>query len=301
MIHNATVATSLGNTKTNDKIDKQSRGWTFTLNNWDATELQVLQAFCKNKKYIIGKEIGDENGTPHLQGYLYSKSPIRWSTMKKLNNRLHFEAAKGNMDSNYNYCSKEGDFETNIDPPKENKLTYKEAREQKRLRILENEYKPVVWRDWQKKCIEICNSPKENRKIYWLYEKKGNVGKSFLTRYLYLQYKSILASGKQSDVFNQALKYDIENKCQDPDLLLCDIPRTFDTEYVSYGCLEKIKDRLLFSGKYEGGVIFYEQSPHILCYSNQKPCVEKMSPDRWEIIHIGDEEEDEEEDEIINI
>ena len=176
-----------------------------------------------------------------------------------------------------------------------------EAREQKRLRILENEYKPVVWRDWQKKCIEICNSPKENRKIYWLYEKKGNVGKSFLTRYLYLQYKSILASGKQSDVFNQALKYDIENKCQDPDLLLCDIPRTFDTEYVSYGCLEKIKDRLLFSGKYEGGVIFYEQSPHILCYSNQKPCVEKMSPDRWEIIHIGDEEEDEEEDEIINI
>lgn len=297
-----TVDTSLGNTITNDS---KSRGWVFTLNNYSDTETHQILEYCKsnNKKYIFGKEVGDEKGTPHLQGYIYSKNAIRFSTLKKICRRWRIKPAKGSMDSNYNYCSKEGDFETNIDPPKKKKLSKDEKSEileQKRLRILENDYKPIEWRDWQKKCIDVCNSPKENRKIYWLYEKTGNVGKSFLTRYLYLKYGGILCGGKRGDVFNQCMTYDIENNHEDPNLVLCDIPRT-SIDYVDYGCLEKIKDRLLFSGKYEGGVIFYEQSPHIICYANELPNKAKMSSDRWEIINIGGEDEDEEEDEIINI
>lgn len=295
--NNATVATSLGNTKTNDAIkDKQARGWTFTLNNYDATELHLLQEFCKKKKYIIGKEVG-EQGTPHLQGYLYSKSPIRWSTMKKLNNRMHFEAAKGSMDDNRKYCSKEGDFETNIPPPK---LKKKERDAIKKERILKNQYKDIVWRDWQQDVINICNEEQETRKIYWFWEKTGNVGKSFITRYLFLQYGGILCSGKTSDVFNQCVKYDEENEGEDPKFVLCDIPRT-SIDYVNYGALEKIKDRLLFSGKYEGAVVYYENSPHIVCFANEPPDTSKMSADRWIVKEIGGDSTELDEEIIINI
>ncbi len=42
----------------------------FTLNNYTELEFtQLLKSFAEYK-YVIGKEIGEECGTPHLQGYV---------------------------------------------------------------------------------------------------------------------------------------------------------------------------------------------------------------------------------------
>lgn len=109
----------LGNTITKSK-DQQARKWCFTLNNWTIEEFDtMLQHFINKKyKYIIGRE--GANGTPHLQGYIENKNGIRWSTLRNLNSRWHLEKAKGNQKQNVDYCSKEGDYETNIDIEKDN-------------------------------------------------------------------------------------------------------------------------------------------------------------------------------------
>ncbi len=87
----------------------RSRAWTFTLNNYvDAMYDQTLAITCKY--VVIGKEVG-ENGTPHLQGYIYFEQPKSMKQLKELIVGAHLEIAKGTAAQNRVYCSKEGNFE----------------------------------------------------------------------------------------------------------------------------------------------------------------------------------------------
>lgn len=88
----------------------RSRAWCFTLNNYTDEELaRVRGVDCKY--LIIGFEEGDE-GTPHLQGYVYFDNAKSFAAAKKaVSSRAHLEEAKGNPQQNYEYCSKGGNFE----------------------------------------------------------------------------------------------------------------------------------------------------------------------------------------------
>lgn len=104
------VNSLLGNT-----ITQQAREYQLTLNNWTENEYTKLKSYIVTKDFwILGKEIGKECGTPHIHIYIKHKTGIRWTTLKKLNSRLHIEKCKGDLYDNYKYCSKDGDFETNI-------------------------------------------------------------------------------------------------------------------------------------------------------------------------------------------
>lgn len=82
----------------------RARGWCLTLNNYTNEEFVQLQ---KIGDYgILGKEVG-ENGTPHLQGYLYFKNKISLRGLKFISPRAHFEIAKGTPADNQKYCSKD--------------------------------------------------------------------------------------------------------------------------------------------------------------------------------------------------
>lgn len=88
---------------------QQLRHFCFTINNYTSTDIEQV----KNLPYkylIFGYEVG-ENNTPHLQGYCSLKSLSRFTTLKKLLPRAHFEKAMGNWESNFRYCSKDGKFE----------------------------------------------------------------------------------------------------------------------------------------------------------------------------------------------
>lgn len=87
-----------------------SRRWCFTVNNYDEAELSNILKW--DVKYlVVGRETGEENQTPHLQGFVIFKKVYRLSGCKKLQARAHWEVANGTSFQASAYCKKEGAFE----------------------------------------------------------------------------------------------------------------------------------------------------------------------------------------------
>lgn len=261
---------TLGNTKPASR----SRKWVFTLNNYTENEYNSILHYVKHSEhtkhtilYVIGKEGKGEDQTPHLQGYIERKNPISFTTLKNLCNRLHLEKAKGSREDNYVYCSKEDDFVTNIQEPYFI-----------RLNKLKHNFNSIPLLPWQQQIFDMFSNPPSSRSICWVYNKDGNIGKSWFCKYVALNRNDvIIASGKKNDVFNQVntmIQEGIE-----PKIVILDIPR-HDIEYLNYGMLEEIKNGLMYSGKYEGGRCIFN-NPHLVIFSNSLPDYSKYSDDRW--------------------
>lgn len=268
-----------GNTNLRTDLDDRRRRWAFTLNNWTEEEYDTLtQYFLKRKAlYIIGKEIGEECGTPHLQGYFEVKNAVAFKMLKNKWPRVSWRMANGDREQNRIYCSKDGDFVTNI----EKELTLNEM-------LLEDEYSDVKWHDWQQEILDIINGPVDKRKVYWYWSREGDIGKSFLARYISLKYDSIIASGKTNDIFNQTLTWR-NNHPRDLQLppVILDIPKS---EYgrCNYASIEALKNGFLYSGKYEGGKV-HGKSPHLIVFANREPKIDELSEDRWVIRDLSSE------------
>lgn len=271
------------------KPSSRARSWCLTLNNPSIDELSHLDSLSqKSRFWIIGQEGQDEGRTPHVQAYFSFKNQMRFSTLKNLIERGHWEKAKGDVHANYKYCSKEapggydedissGTFKSNITP--------KVSREDQMARVLAK-YKNVVWKPWQQQVLDIVATVPDSRTIHWIYEPTGNVGKSFLAKYLACHTGTIISSGKAADVFNQ-LNTTIDKEIV-PKVVLCDVPRVV-ADYVSYQALEKLKDGLLYSGKYEGGLCCFGDV-HVIAFANQRPKTDTMSLDRWKLYEVKDDQ-----------
>lgn len=104
---------------------QKSRGWCFTINNYDESDIHRLRDFHDStngcKYLIVGKEVG-EQGTPHLQGYLFVENPRYGNVIREAcGGRGHWSAAKGTPAQNQTYCSKDGDFIELGELPKQGK------------------------------------------------------------------------------------------------------------------------------------------------------------------------------------
>lgn len=93
----------------------QGRAWCFTWNNYPddwkkCMESSIWESIVQYA--VIGKEKGEKEHTPLLQGFLYLKSRRRLTTTKQIlqNRTIHAEKCRGNMQQNVNYCKKEGEF-----------------------------------------------------------------------------------------------------------------------------------------------------------------------------------------------
>ncbi len=279
----------LGNTKTKTttitkkRKELKGRKWIFTLNNYTDLEYRTIeQHFQDTTYYCVGKEVGEE-GTPHLQGYLEYKHAKAFGAIKKLIPRAHIEKGKGSRYQNLTYCSKEGDFITNIEMKISKDELIKKRRKALKDKAFAQEYPPnIVWKPWQKEVIEIIKNKPDKRSINWYWENRGNVGKSYLCKYLAIKYNVIICEGKKDNIFNQVMSCIDGGK--EPTIILCDIPRT-QQDYMNYGAIEQLKNGMLYSGKYEGGQAIFP-IPHIICFSNAEPDMSKMSSDRWVIKRI---------------
>lgn len=252
---------------------KRARQWCFTINNWTDKILSHCLTYFEDHNYIIGEEVGD-CGTKHLQGYVKFNSQKEFKVLKEQFPTAHFEIAKGSLKDNVKYCSKDGIIHTNID--------LRPASEKLISDVLESEYKDVVWKPWQQEIIDLLEAEPDKRSINWYWEKSGNVGKTYLCKYLAATKNVIICDGKKDNIFNQVLTCIEAGKV--PHIVLLDVPRT-SVDFINYGALECLKNGLLYSGKYEGGQCVFKH-PHVICFANELPNMEAMSADRWVITEL---------------
>jgi len=140
-----------------------------------------------------------------------------------------------------------------------------------------------VWRRWQQRLLDRLAKPREDRKIIWVLDEKGNAGKSTLTRYLlsntHAGYRSTYLSGKLTDMYHTYQK----NKAG---IVIFDVPRTH-AEFRSHlaTMAEQLKNGFYNSSKYDSCCVRFEP-PHVVFFSNSPPEAGWWSEDRLELWDI---------------
>lgn len=154
--------------------------------------------------------------------------------------------------------------------------------EMKRSFALQTKLKP-----WQKELADLFDTAADRRSIYWIYDKIGNTGKTFLGSYLEGLYP-------QQVVNVQSTKADAILYClQDvhyPRGVILDMTRSKGGEYISYDLIEQIKAGNILSTKYKPRRRHFRPI-HVFIMSNGLPEVRKLSLDRWQIIEIITQED----------
>lgn len=280
-INSAKKTVQLGNTKptANEQekpiVKKQCNAgirWCFTFHKYTQKDIETINSANSAgiiKFIIFSEELGKEKKTPHLQGYLeFSKKNRPSSLSEYFPNTVHWEVAKGNRDQNERYISKEDGN------------CWKNGKLMRKVKILkENE----MW-IWETELLKIINVEPDDRTIHWYWEENGNSGKSTFTKYLVAKHKAITLSSKTGDMKYGIISYK-ETSGDYPDIIIIDIPRSVDLDYLSYTGIEEIKNGCFFSSKYESKQVIMP-NPHIIIFSNEEPNVNKMSKDRWKIHEI---------------
>lgn len=109
----------------------QAKRWAFTINyagvdgetqrNEEfamlSREMRVLVEGGHVSYFIIGRESGDINGTPHIQGYveLVKRKRMKW-LKDNIDHRGHYEVARAKCERNIEYCKKGGEYEEHGTP-----------------------------------------------------------------------------------------------------------------------------------------------------------------------------------------
>ena len=139
-------------------------------------------------------------------------------------------------------------------------------------------------RSWQNDCLEIVTSTPSDRKVRWFWENVGNVGKSWMARYLTLHHDAlILGAMKKLDLLHAIAK-----TIQGKKVVVFDLTRSNEEGAVKvvYEVIEQLLNRVIHSGKYDSQTIFI-QKVHIIVFANFEPDRAAMSHDRWDVHHIA--------------
>lgn len=231
-------------------------------------------------------EVAETTGTPHFQGAVIFKAKQRFTAVTKLLDEVktgvHWGKMRKSWARNVIYCTKDiekhGDWSRVFgNCPEANRWKPWEQA------VMDDEYANVKWWPWQEECLKIARAPADPRKVHWFWEPTGKSGKSYLMKWMFLNFRCILGGGKKADVFYQVQKH-FEVHSLAPQLVLLDIPRA-SQKFCSYGVMEDLKNGMVSASKYEGGRYAFK-SPVLIVFSNELPAFEMMSEDRWDIHRI---------------
>lgn len=294
-----------------------AKRWVFTLNNWNDAELTAILDSSDSYHYIvIGRERGD-SGTPHLQGFFILQRRQRLTQVRRLPGlaRAHFEVSRGTPQQASDYCKKDGDFEERGQLPEAPEGQGKRSDWERLVEWLTNQevppsttdvmrafpslygrYKngveefveqlgprPVLvngaLRDWQGNLYERITQEADDRKVIFVVDPNGNSGKSYFCKYCltHRDDTQVLKLGRRDDL---ALSID-----RDKRVFLFDIPRQ-SLQYLQYSVLEMIKDRIVYSPKYQSVTKIMQHNSHVIVFTNEQPDMNRLTGDRYEIITI---------------
>lgn len=296
---------------------QKSRRFCFTINNPTDVEKDNVATFLDSDRVVygvVGRETGEQN-TPHLQGFCILKAPQRFSFLHRhLCARAHLEVARAKSKVAADYCKKDGDFdeygelpdsqgkrsdidifkdwvEAQAEAPSEREIARAfpalYLRYRRNLLELVGFLRPICdfgvgdeLREWQRELEGRLNNPPDDRTVEFFVDPEGAKGKSYFVRYALSKWPErvqCLSVGKRDD-----LAHAIDaTKC----IFLFDIPRR-GMEFLQYGVLEKLKDRVVFSGKYESLTKMLPTNVHVIVFCNESPDMNAMSADRYKITNI---------------
>ncbi len=244
-----------------EKKQIKSRRYCFTINNYsqeDLERLHVLAALLENHYYIsYGLEIGEENGTPHIQGYIELKNAQRIPYLQKYLNftrngellKFHVEKANGSVETNETYTQKDGNFFVFGEPSKQGSRTdmseIKEAikANPKDLNKIIDEFANNQQQLRYAQCLQPIYLRHRDQnippKVFWIYGNTG-VGKTSLV------YRNFTEICSVSDGHWPGTGYQ-----QDECLLFDD----FREGNVPFAQLLQIADRYPFNLQLKGGFV----------------------------------------------
>lgn len=233
--------------------------------------------------------------------------------------RMHLEVARGSDDDNFEYCSKQGNYfevgerkSMGRKGARNDLLSVKKAIENgdnyisllsshsqvcamyprfvkdyiqatlmdKELRSLQEEFSSASLKPWQNALRDVLLEDPHPRRILWMWEGKGNVGKSWMAKYMMAMHGAILLTpGKKADM---AYIYS-----QNPSkIVIMDLSRTTapsdNGHYLDgiYSLAEDIKNGVVTSYKYDSKTIL-TKSTHVVIFANFPPDMTKWSEDRY--------------------
>ena len=159
-----------------------------------------------------------------------------------------------------------------------------------------DEMKKIEYRDWQKTLEKKLLEKSDTRKIKWIYEKKGNTGKSTFCNKYSTEHEDdcyyVNEIGKVGDAYDGLRNWMQTGK--KPRVILIDLARTKEENISIYTFIENVKNGVITCTKYQGETKRFI-SPHIVIFSNWAPAItikvnekekDSLSRDRWEIYTI---------------
>lgn len=289
------------------KPKSRMRNVCFTLNNYTNEQLTSIQQIEHNY-IILGRELGEEKHTPHIQGYIEFKEPKYFTEVHRILFHAHIEKRRGTAKQAADYCKKEGDFYEDgiishqgskapdirddiiagadikdiVQKYPEEFMKYSSGIE-KMIDIIQDKkkipVKPIILDQWEKDIITFLSNTVPDRLIYWIADKKGRHGKSTFIDYIDYNYESVLC-------LNNAKTADIGHAWNGEKIILFDFPKSSE-DHINYEIIEMLKNGRVFSPKYGSKPKHYEK-PYVICFSNTTPDFTKLIPDRWHVVDISD-------------
>jgi len=265
------------------KINSENSVWIFDVV-WYASikDLHTITSAFKKvtKKYVFQLEKGKEKGREHFQCYI-NLNERSWHTGKPLGALLSSLGMKG---ASARPASVEGKAllkkyamkdDTRLAGPWADCPIYL-GRD---LGCMVNPY------PWQQNIIDMIQQDPNDRKIIWIDDSHGNVGKSKLLKHLCFN-----GLAKRVPMGNATqLKTNVIT--QGAARVYCvDIPRTIGSTEKMHdliSAVEEVKNGWVASAMYGKHQELYMEPPHVLCFSNMPPPSYMMSPDRWVIYKIN--------------
>jgi len=293
-------------------MNARSRGWCYTLNNYDEVIKEHLKTL-ECKYHVFGEEKGEEKDTPHLQGYIY------WVNAKKMSQVLklfkdwhpHLETQRGSAEEAATYCKKDGAFFEQGEMPAERgggggekekerwKLALEAAksgrideippdiflRHYNVIKAIRRDYditRPVlpdiVLKDWQTDLLNNLNGAPDERIIHIIIDPKGGAGKSTFCRWLINNLEGV-------EIFGSGASKDIALAIKKPKIALFDFARCV-SEARPWNIVEQVKNGMVFNSKYESGMKYFP-IPHVVVFTNQPVEPGKLSDDRMNNVYLS--------------
>lgn len=186
---------------------KKARAWCFTLHNFFPSDVLHLRSIAGRAGSpaiycVFGREFGSKTGRRHLQGFIYFRNAREMRGVKNIigNKEAHVEAARGSVDANHAYCTKDGDWEEYGDRPSQGRRSdldrIKRSIEsgETELSIAKEHFSQwVVYRrsfEAYRSLLQSAPQIRPDLRVYVLWGDAG-VGK---TRYVYEHHDDVWAS-----------------------------------------------------------------------------------------------------------